>query len=207
MAAAAAPCAGFTDVQDTAIFCTATQWLKNRGITTGCGDGTTYCPDATVTRASMSLFLNRAGIALTPKLVGRSSSTGATVMQPNQFNSFCFGAPLPAVNYPQTARARGTIAIPMSGPVVVMYMVMTLNGAPYLNMNVAANRLVSPSGVVRLSWSSDTMAVPGATVGFAIGLENPAGSGSALTLSAGTCALDADVVNANPTSAPFDQAE
>ena len=199
---------GFDDVQDTNNFCNSTLWMKNRGVTLGCGAGVNYCPGDAVTRASMALFMNRLGTALTPKLVGRQSGTDPVTMAPSLFTPFCFGTPLPAVNFPQTARARGTIAIPMTGPAVEMFLVMTLNGQPYQNMNSTANRVTSPSGTVRLSWSSNPVDVPpGVSVGFAIGLSNPSGSVGSLTLSAGLCALEAEVVNRNPTSAPFDEQE
>ena len=34
--------------------------LKASGITGGCGDGTTFCPDATLTRRQMAIFLSKA---------------------------------------------------------------------------------------------------------------------------------------------------
>jgi len=34
--------------------------LKASGITAGCGDGTTFCPDATLTRRQMAVFLSKA---------------------------------------------------------------------------------------------------------------------------------------------------
>ncbi len=60
--ALSAACAGFTDVDSGASYCTAVTYLKDHGITLGC-TGTTYCPDAYVTRAQMALFVARAGIA------------------------------------------------------------------------------------------------------------------------------------------------
>ena len=64
--AAAAPCAGFADVDDSSAFCTSVAWLKNEGITLGCGDGSTYCPDAAVTRLAMAAFMKRLADALFP---------------------------------------------------------------------------------------------------------------------------------------------
>lgn len=55
----AAPCAGFTDVQDTSAFCANVTWLRNRAITLGCISTTLYCPDDLVTRLQMAAFLNR----------------------------------------------------------------------------------------------------------------------------------------------------
>ena len=74
--AVAAPCAGFSDVQDTDAFCTAVEWLRNRNVTLGCGTGV-YCPASAVTRASMALFLNRLGTALTPRLEFVEAALGA----------------------------------------------------------------------------------------------------------------------------------
>lgn len=65
----AAPCAGFTDVDDSSTFCKNVEWLKNRGITLGCTSQTLYCPAALVTRVAMALFLQRLGNAITPTTV------------------------------------------------------------------------------------------------------------------------------------------
>ena len=46
--AAAAPCAGFTDVDDSDPFCTHFGWIKNRNITAGC-TATLYCPHEAAT--------------------------------------------------------------------------------------------------------------------------------------------------------------
>jgi hypothetical protein len=200
----AATCSGFFDVEDTDLFCTATQWLKNRQITLGCGTGTTYCPNDNVTRGSMALFLNRTGIVLTPRLVGRQEVVGATNLTPGQFTPICAGTALPAVNYFQTARARGTINVPATGPQLAMFLVMTLAGSPYVSMNSITNTVINPNGTQLLTWSSNTVSVPpGQTAGFAIGISNPAVAGT-LNVGQGVCALEVDVVNANPTSAPFD---
>ena len=58
-------CAGFTDVSSGDPNCASYEWLKNRQITLGC-TATTYCPNQTVTRAAMALFMHRLGTALTP---------------------------------------------------------------------------------------------------------------------------------------------
>lgn len=64
--------ASFSDVPNDSNIAAAVEWMKARGITNGCGDGK-YCPDDSVTRAQMALFLYRFGGA--PILSG---STGAT---------------------------------------------------------------------------------------------------------------------------------
>ena len=50
----------FTDVAPTDNFCRFVHLLAARGIVLGCGDGSTFCPSALVTRGSMSLFVARA---------------------------------------------------------------------------------------------------------------------------------------------------
>jgi len=61
----AAPCAGFTDVDDTSPFCADVSWIKNRGITLGC-TATAYCPADNVTRLQMAIFMRRLGESLFP---------------------------------------------------------------------------------------------------------------------------------------------
>ena len=59
--ALAGNCAGFTDVSDASSFCGDVSWIKNRAITLGCGNGTTYCPNDAVSRLQMAAFLHRLG--------------------------------------------------------------------------------------------------------------------------------------------------
>ncbi len=58
-AASAAPCAGFADVDAASPFCGSVTWLRNEGITVGCGDGSLYCPNDPVSRLAMAGFLKR----------------------------------------------------------------------------------------------------------------------------------------------------
>ena len=51
---------GFDDVPDGAWYSNELSALKAAGITTGCGDGTGFCPEKPVTRAQMAVFLHRA---------------------------------------------------------------------------------------------------------------------------------------------------
>jgi hypothetical protein len=65
----AAPCAGFTDVDDSSEFCANVEWLANRGITIGCQPTAQFCPIDNVARLTMAVFLKRLGTALTPRTV------------------------------------------------------------------------------------------------------------------------------------------
>lgn len=76
--------ASFSDVPDDSNIAAAVEWMKARGITNGCGDGK-YCPDDSVTRAQMALFLYRMGGAPIS-----SSSTGATTTDPTASNIQAF---------------------------------------------------------------------------------------------------------------------
>ena len=74
-AAHAAPCAGFSDVEDTHPFCRNIEWIKNRKVTLGCTT-TTYCPNDSVSRLQMAAFMNRLGTALTPLVLKRELVSG-----------------------------------------------------------------------------------------------------------------------------------
>lgn len=49
----------FSDVPPDAYYHDAAIWADNAGITTGCEDGTKFCPDDNLTRAHMITFLKR----------------------------------------------------------------------------------------------------------------------------------------------------
>jgi len=67
--ATAQQCVGFGDVlaSDTLV-CPAVEWVKNRGVTLGCGTGANYCPNDTLTRAQMAIFMKRLGVPLSPEV-------------------------------------------------------------------------------------------------------------------------------------------
>ena len=52
--------ASFADVDPDGVHAEAIEAVLAKGITTGCGDGTNFCPDDEVTRAQMARFLERA---------------------------------------------------------------------------------------------------------------------------------------------------
>ena len=110
-AAVAAPCGGFTDVDDTnpayTAFCANVQWVKNRNITLGCTSATLYCPTQSVTRIQMAAFMNRVGDALTPTDLGPIASDSNNVpvdltVPANQIRC-AMPADIPAANYPRRA--------------------------------------------------------------------------------------------------------
>ena len=77
--ASSAPCAGFTDVDDTSLFCRNVEWMKNRGVTLGCTSVTAYCPNDPVIRLAMAAFLHRLGNAMTAVQLQRTGGAIGTI--------------------------------------------------------------------------------------------------------------------------------
>ncbi len=204
--ALAQQCSVFTDVFTTDSYCPAVQWLKNRGITTGC-TATGYCPLNNVSRAQMALFMNRLGIALTPKVVTLQEGTGpGTSLLPGQLIRVCQtqASALPALNYPQQLRARGTVSANLTGSAVGLALYLSLNGGPFTSI-VSTEMLINPTGDELLQWSSNVVPVPvGNSISVAVAIINR-GAGTLSLQSNGRCAIEVEAFNANPTSPPFDE--
>lgn len=49
----------FDDIPPSHFAYDAVEWAVDNGITSGCGDGTNFCPDKTLTRAQVVTFLKR----------------------------------------------------------------------------------------------------------------------------------------------------
>lgn len=71
-----AQCDGFADVAGNSPFCASVSWMKNRGVTLGCG-GPNYCPDANVSRLSMAAFMKRLGDSLSGVAILQVQTSGA----------------------------------------------------------------------------------------------------------------------------------
>ena len=110
----AAPCGGFTDVDDTqqsAEACLSVEWLKNRSITLGCTSTTLYCPGDFVNRLQMALFMKRLGKALTPVTIrkrdpalgAQNFSTVRTVCATDVPDGAPAGTGYTVTGYPQKA--------------------------------------------------------------------------------------------------------
>jgi hypothetical protein len=104
--AVGAPCSGpspFTDVAAGSNLCSSIEWLKNRGVTTGCG-GTSYCPTLAVTRDAMAKFMQLLADAILPPPTQVEAITGAMTLTPAYTgNMQCVSAPalFPAAGYPR----------------------------------------------------------------------------------------------------------
>src|SRR5688572_15380309 len=132
----AAPCtqspSSFNDVEITDIFCTDVQWLKNRGVTLGCGDGTVYCPDDAVTRASMALFMKRLAEKIVPEpaLLTETISNRTLTVFPLE-NQFCL-VNVPDADYPRAFSITGSVHIanPTSSGLISAAVRREDNGGP-----------------------------------------------------------------------------
>jgi hypothetical protein len=138
----APPCAGFSDVDNDSPngFCPSVEWVKNRGVTTGCGDGTTFCPGSAVSRLAMAAFMKRLGDALTPVQLSKDLRPGAVDIDGNIV--LCQTDDLNVTGYPRTAYADATLSATATADVsfaadVVM---STDTGANWTPLNTETNR-------------------------------------------------------------------
>ena len=138
--ASAAPCAGFTDVDDTSGFCPNVEWLKNRRITLGCTSATVYCPSLAVSRLAMAAFMNRLGTALTPLQLPVDAAPGAVDLDAGTV--VCQTQDFAVADFPRRAyadlsfNARATADVGFAADLVMS----TNGGASWTNLNTAANR-------------------------------------------------------------------
>jgi len=126
-----AQCAGFSDVP-LGGFCTNVTWMKNRQVTLGCEDGTVYCPNQSVTRLQMALFMNRVGNTLTPDVVTIQDSGVSLDISTSAPVYVCESAVVPAVPYTRTMLGQLTMTYAIAAAQDVQVGIATsVNGAAY----------------------------------------------------------------------------
>jgi hypothetical protein len=149
--ALAAPCAGFTDVDTVtdAAFCPSVEWLRNRGVTTGCG-GTLYCPNAPVSRLAMAAFMKRLGAALTAQPLLVQATPGALDLEASPV--VCETDDFPVNGYPRRVFLDGTFAGQAAGDVqFTAELVFSVNaGAAWTNVNAVTN----PASTTANQWGN-----------------------------------------------------
>ncbi len=211
--ACAAGTSSFTDVPDGVNYCTNTQWLKNRAVTTGCNTGSTYCPNDAVTRASMALFLNRLGTALTPAVI--FSENGIAAFDPGVSGKHvCQTVDMTITDFPRTLMVNSSVSMQVSAYVRMLSIIhisydagATWSGIPN-GPNSIAHRNQGTS-------ANDWMDIPNGgmvdvNVGqtFRLGIlvahdsitTPPVGTG---TIIDGRCKLNGLMLNRNSATAPF----
>ena len=200
-AALAAPCAGFSDVDDSSVFCVNVEWIKNRAVTLGC-TATTYCANDAVSRLAMAAFMNRLGTALTPRSF-RTASSGVTLdidVEPRLCET---GVP-PSFDFPR--RAFVDVAFSASAPAETTYsidIVYRTGPSDWTALNAYPVRATVGPG----QWASasllgqfDIGAQQGALVAIRVSRGTPSGTG---VLSEMTCEVRAIVHNRNGDAAPY----
>lgn len=74
----------FADVPENDWAFADVEWLAAKGLTSGCGDGSIYCPDGNVTRREMAAFTHRQELYLGPRFAYAYSTNVAV---PNDTNT------------------------------------------------------------------------------------------------------------------------
>ena len=199
---AAAPCAGFTDVDTASAFCPNVDWVRNRGITVGC-TATEYCPGGNVTRLQMAAFLNRLGTAMTPVQLRADDTPGALALDAAPV--VCQSAAFSTTTYPR--RAVVDAALHATAPADVSYatdLVMTSdNGANWVPLLPQA----TSGSIVAGRWSgipslAHADLAHGQQVRFGIRASRGGFAGST-DLTASQCQLRVLIFSRDGASSPF----
>jgi len=201
-AAMAAPCAGFTDVEDTSGFCANVEWIRNRGVTVGC-TGATYCPGDAVNRLQMAAFMNRLGTALTPAQLTVDVAPGAIDLDAGLV--VCQTQDFAVSNFPRRAYVDLSFSANASADVgIAADVAMSTNGGgSWTLLNAVANRGL----VVANQWGSladlgfADLAV-GQTVRFGV-MVGRGGAAPGVDLSGSRCALRVLVFSRTGSASPL----
>jgi hypothetical protein len=206
-AAYAAPCAGFTDVDDAnpaqAPFCASVEWIRNRQVTTGCG-GTLYCPTDPVSRLQMAAFMTRLGTALTPVQLRVDVAPGAVDLDAAT-SVVCQSGGFAVVNYPRTAYLDLAFTATASSDVnfAADLVKSTNGGASWQLVTTQTNRGSVPSnGWASLANLATTDLSVGETVIFGVRLSRDGMAGTA-DLTDSRCQLRALIHSRTGATSPL----
>ena len=201
--ATAAPCAGFTDLDDSSSFCENVQWIKNRGVTTGChvvGTPARYCPNEPVIRLQMAAFMNRLGNALQPVFLHASDQAmGPTIISGGVA---CQTAPYPVTGYPRVATATASLVHVSAGQqTVTARIAYSIDGGPWTNHSDVLSYATNPAGGVVSQTMVTKAAVfqPGQSITFGIFIN------AAPNINNAQCELQARLESQTGAGAPFDE--
>jgi hypothetical protein len=207
--ASASPCTGippFTDITQASNYCTDAEWLKNRSVTLGCTSTTLFCPNDVVTRASMALFMQRLGTALSPQVLITDDSGGTIDLDAAAPIIACQTADFATTGYPRRAFISTTFAGAAAGALQYQHEVYysTNGGANWTFTNNNINR----NGTSAAHWvSSNTNYVQDLNVGtnyrWGVRLGREAGTAD---FGAYRCFINVEVLNRTGTATPFDSA-
>jgi len=212
-------CQGFGDVlQSDTLVCNAVEWVKNRAVTLGCGDGSNYCPGSDVTRAQMAIFMQRLGKALSPEVVSQQTfddGSGSGVTLPGESPApaivRCLTPATTAVAYPRVAVANATFSALSDGNPAGFraFLLVRANGGSFANFETGvsvAQRGTAQATVYGSAALTEQLPLqPNTSYEFAVGVRRdntgPATTGNFDVL---RCQMTVTVQNRNGTSSPLD---
>jgi hypothetical protein len=201
----AAPCAGFTDVEDTDPFCSSVDWLKNRSVTLGCTSATLYCPVAAVSRLAMAAFMNRLGVALTPQIPYQEAS-GPSLDLDSPPATVCATAAQAIADFPRFAGAGAVFSAQVGATAanVDLRLMQSVNGGAWTPISSQPS---STGGASKwINAAVHTIAVPlavGNTYAFGLAATRSALPGSTGDLLTWRCQLQVVIHSRTGGSAPF----
>ena len=202
-----ASCGGFTDVSGTDIWCNQVEWLRNRGITLGCG-ATTFCTRTNVTRGEMALFRQRLGDVIAPNVYSDNVlSTGGLTLDNRP--SFCTTAPFPAANFPRIAWITwsfdGQASAPLTARVYSQtsfnaFQSLVTNELNVMRLGALGNGWVGTSATVKVSIP------PGSSPQFRLRTDRDQGTTTSGNFAAGRCNIGVLFMSVNGGASPYDSA-
>ncbi|HEX4883290.1 MAG TPA: S-layer homology domain-containing protein [Casimicrobiaceae bacterium] len=199
----AVPCAGFGDVDSTDPFCPSVEWLKNRGITTGCAVGQ-YCPTAPVSRLAMAGFMKRLGDALQPEFVANAEN--GIFNQVNGQAVVCQTPDFATDTYPRVATPVGALlyhAGPAGNDVATRLVYRLPPSTLWQSWSGSIARATNPAG----GYTSQSPTAPalllqaGTTIAF--GIQATSGTGAALAVSVAGCELNVRIDTGMGAGTPY----
>jgi hypothetical protein len=199
----AVPCAGFGDVDSADAFCPSVEWLKNRGVTTGCGVGL-YCPTAPVSRLAMAGFMNRLGDALEPEFL--SQAENGIFSQVNAQAIVCQTVDYTVFGFPRVAAPVGAVlhhAGPAGNDVATRLVYRFPPNTLWQPWSGSLARATNPAGgYTSQSPTAPPLLLPvGTTIAF--GIQATSGTGAALAVSVAGCELNVRIDNRSGAGSPF----
>lgn len=203
--ALAAPCSGFTDVDDASVFCPNVDWLRNRAVTLGCTSATLFCPADLVSRLSMAAFMNRLGVALTPE-IAYSEAAGTTFDLDSPPAAVCPTASIAPATFPRAAHAGAllTAQIPATPAIVAMNIVQSIdNGASWTVLNTLPASVGGSAKWVNAAVSKgDVPLDPGTAYQFGLRVERAASGGTG-DLTSWNCQVEVMVTSRTGNGFPY----
>ena len=193
----------FSDVPTAAFYHNAVEWMFNRGITSGCAAGL-YCPNNSVTRGEIAVFLQKEGQVLTPVVIDTISANAPLDLDIDPV--ICATTSDHTPTYPQRAFlfARGHIRAAAGLGFRLGGVASTDGGATWFQTTPSLAQEVSlvanEAGASSYFGHLDLTVGTGYRFGIRVSRTAVDGLGDA---SDHRCHLMVEIRNRNPTSSPF----